>query len=66
MKPIHVILTVIGGAVAGAAIGLLLAPDKGVDTRAKIAASLRRKGITLKKEKMDDLVDEIKGELENL
>ena len=29
MKPLHIILSVIGGAVAGAAVGLLLAPKKG-------------------------------------
>ncbi len=28
MKPLHIILSVIGGAVAGAAVGLLLAPRK--------------------------------------
>ncbi len=27
MKPLHIILSVIGGAVAGAAVGLLLAPE---------------------------------------
>lgn len=64
MKPLHVILSVVGGAVAGAAVGLLLAPEKGESTRARIAQILKEKGISLKKSKMEELVDEIEDEIE--
>ena len=64
MKPLHVISAVIGGAIAGAAVGLLFAPEKGTKTRKNIIKILNDKGIRLQKKEMEELVDEIEDQIE--
>lgn len=63
MKPLHIFLAVLGGAVAGATVGILFAPDKGENTREEIVKYLKSKGIKLKKNKMEELAEEIADEL---
>ena len=63
MKPIHIILAVLSGALAGAAVGLLFAPAKGADTRSKIAEISKKNGINLKDTEMDELIDDITKEI---
>lgn len=65
MRGIGIFAAVLGGAVIGAACGLLFAPEKGSDLRAKIAEAVRSRGIKLSKKEMDSLVDDIADELQN-
>ena len=59
MKGLNVLAAFLGGAAVGAAIGILFAPEKGD----KIAEILRKKGIRLNRNEMENLVDEIAAEL---
>lgn len=64
MKAIHIISAVVGGAIAGAALGLLVAPEKGEDTRKKILKLLKEKGLNLKHSELEKLADEIEEQIE--
>lgn len=59
MKGLNLVAAFLGGAVVGAACGVLFAPESGKDTRAKIAEALRKKGIKLNRQDLDDLVEDI-------
>ena len=63
MKSLGYVGAFLGGAIAGAALGLLLAPEKGKDTRTKISDTvddfLRKHNVKLSRKEVDTLVDDI-------
>ena len=63
MKGLNVLAAFLGGGAVGADLGILFAPEKGEDTRNKIAEILRKKGIKLNRNEMENLVDEIAAEI---
>ena len=64
MKALSYIGAFIGGAIAGAALGILAAPEKGKDTRDKIADTVKdfcsKHNLKLSIKEVDDLVEDIK------
>lgn len=65
MKNLDVILAVVGGAAAGAALGLLFAPKKGEDLRSDIYDFLKEKGVDIKDNKVTELVKQLEAKIKH-
>ncbi len=63
MKALNYFAAFLGGIAVGATVGILFAPEKGSDTRERIAEALRKRGIRLNRTEMNNLVDEIANEI---
>lgn len=65
MKGLGYVGAFLGGALAGAAIGILIAPDKGSNTREKISNTvedfLKKHNIKLKRKDVGDLVEDLEA-----
>lgn len=65
MKRGKVLLGILGGVAAGALLGILLAPDKGTNTRKKII----KKGegyVDGVKEKFNEMIDDVNSKIESV
>jgi gas vesicle protein len=66
MKLYHLALAALGGAAVGAAAALLLAPQKGSDTREAILDFLKQHCPTLKSHKLNEIADKIADEIQDV
>lgn len=66
MKGLPIVIAAVGGALVGAAAALLLAPQKGSDTREAIKNFVRSHVPGIKDRELDTLADQIAEEIKEV
>lgn len=59
MKALNILYAFLGGAIVGCGAAILFAPEKGEEVRSRICKLLKKKGIRLSDEDVDELVAEL-------
>lgn len=66
MKGMSLVIAALGGALVGASVALLLAPQKGSDTRAAIKGYIRSHVPGIKDSELNSLADQIAEEIKEV
>lgn len=64
MKPLNALLAILGAAAVGVAIGILVAPRKGSETRESIIDFLKKHCPDLKGARLNEIADQLVDELD--
>ena len=65
LKSLSLLYAFIGGAILGAGLALLYAPESGKDLRVRIKELLKKKGIDFSDDEVEQLVKQISAQIED-
>ena len=64
MRSLSLLYAFIGGAILGAGLALLYAPESGKDLRTRIKELIKKKGIDFSDDEVEQLVNQISAQIE--